>query len=330
MHCVHGLHRTGSLITLWIALTLAGGDFLLGAGKPEDLTMSSWIDRLTEAWNLWADKRQLSQATAEAWSRRDFAAESWNAMLEFWQEMPMERVTQMIDQLRRHARNAHQRAASSGSGSGDLHARLSIGGASSSSTSVQSVQSQHSQPPIVLKPRPKPRLTAAPPKPPMPTRDSAPILPLSPKQLPAVKAKAMPKAMPKPSVSPQQAKQPAEQPSVLSVQSQQSEQSAVPEQLRKKPRGSAAVEVPGADRGEAWVPGRDWQAGDWRCRACNNHNWRRRGYCNGNGGRCGEPRGPGFGPKDWYCRCGNWNLGGRSVCNRSSCKTPRSEGEQRR
>ena len=68
VHCIHGLHRTGSLITLWIALSLAGGDFLSGASKPEALTWSSWIDRLTEAWNSWADKRQLSQATAEAGS----------------------------------------------------------------------------------------------------------------------------------------------------------------------------------------------------------------------------------------------------------------------
>ena len=337
VHCIHGLHRTGSLITLWLALTLAGGDFGMGADKPENMTTSSWTDRLTEAWNLWADKRQLNQATAESWSRRDFAAESWDAMLEFWQEMPLEQVLHMIDQLRKSARNAYQRRATS-SGCDPLHARLSIGAAaaassstraaaaSSSSTPTQSVQSEQSElhrrrgRVIVLKPRPKarlaPRATPAPPP-----------QPLTPKQRPA--AKAMPKKLAHPptaaSVQPQQSEQPVEPPPVPSLQpSQPSEPS------RKKPRGSAAVEVPGEDRGEPWVPGQEWQAGDWRCRVCNNHNWRRRGFCNGNGGRCKEPRDLGFGPRDWYCRCGNWNLAGRSVCNRGVCKTPRSEGEQPR
>ena len=318
VHCIHGLHRTGALVTLWLALALAGGDFRKGLSKPEDLSTDSWTDILIEAWNLWADKRQLDQATAEGRHRRDFAQESWDAMLEYWQGMPTDQVAHFIDRLRKHARNADHRLTSRGFGSSDIQARLSIG---SSLSSTDPAPPQR----VVLRPRTTPTPPSTPP-------------PLAP-QLQSKQMPVQPKSMPKqPSVQsqlrskqmPVQPKSMPKQPSVQSSQSLRSQQSQQSEQPRKKPRGSAAVEVPGAERDEAWVPGKEWQAGDWRCRVCNNHNWRWRGFCNGNGGRCKEPRDLGFGPQDWYCRCGNWNLKGRAICNRDVCRTPRSKGEQQR
>ena len=75
-----------------------------------------------------------------------------------------------------------------------------------------------------------------------------------------------------------------------------------------------------------------WQArpDDWICPRCGNHNWTRRGYCNGkHGGACRAPRDAGLQPGDWYCECGNWNLNWRGWCNRAECLKSRTEDEQK-
>ena len=290
VHCTHGLHRTGSLITLWIALSLAGGDFRRGVAGPKDLTPETWFNMLTEAWNIWSEGRQLAQASAQDNYRRDYARESWDAMREYWQDMPMDMVEDFINRLARHARGCAQRAESH-STQPTVQSRLSIA-APGPQQSQQSQQSQRSstassssaadyqqlKPTVVLKPRPS---------------SKAPdVIILQPVPKPAAKAR------------PQS------------------------EQPKKKPRGSAGVEVPGEPRSEPWQPGVEWQPGDWRCRVCGNHNWRRRGFCNGGGGKCKTTRDQGFEPGDWYCRCGNWNLSQRTTCNRDKCKLPRSVGEQ--
>ena len=106
------------------------------------------------------------------------------------------------------------------------------------------------------------------------------------------------------------------EPSVQSVSSAVSETSM------------AEQSEPVAERPADWAPGAEWQDGDWTCRVCGNHNWRHRGFCNGGGGRCKASRDEDFGPGDWYCKCGNWNLSRRTECNRWRCKAPRSEGGQ--
>ena len=79
--------------------------------------------------------------------------------------------------------------------------------------------------------------------------------------------------------------------------------------------------------GPDWVAGAEWQDGDWPCRLCGNHNWRRRGFCNRN--TCKAPRDADFRiGADWYCKCGNFNLARRQVCNRSQCQRPRQGNEQ--
>ena len=72
--------------------------------------------------------------------------------------------------------------------------------------------------------------------------------------------------------------------------------------------------------------------GDWICRKCGNHNFNKRGYCNGKpGGKpCQNPRDANYMPGDWYCKCGNFNYASKQRCNRNVCGLRREEGEQDR
>ena len=73
----------------------------------------------------------------------------------------------------------------------------------------------------------------------------------------------------------------------------------------------------------------DIKLGDWICHTCGNHNFNRRGYCNGRHGGCRTPRDAGWKPGDWYCGCGYWNLTWRGRCNRATCNKSRAENEQK-
>ena len=64
VHCQHGLQRTGAVVTLWLALSLATGD-MAEAGLESLLSASPWSDRLDEAFGIWADGRQLDFASSE-------------------------------------------------------------------------------------------------------------------------------------------------------------------------------------------------------------------------------------------------------------------------
>ena len=93
----------------------------------------------------------------------------------------------------------------------------------------------------------------------------------------------------------------------------------------KKSRESAAPW-----EGPPWKIQRvDIKLGDWICHKCGNHNFNRRGYCNGRHGGCKTPRDAGWKPGDWYCACGNWNLNWRGWCNRAKCNKSRAEDEQK-
>ena len=63
VHCRHGLHRTGAIITLWIAMALAVGDSI----EPQQSVLSDTprFQRLQEAFNIWSEGRQLTQASIE-------------------------------------------------------------------------------------------------------------------------------------------------------------------------------------------------------------------------------------------------------------------------
>ena len=58
VHCQHGLHRTGAVITLWLALMLATGDMAKQSAQSL-LSTQSWRERLQEAFDIWSMGRQL-------------------------------------------------------------------------------------------------------------------------------------------------------------------------------------------------------------------------------------------------------------------------------
>ena len=58
VHCQHGLHRTGAVITLWLALMLATGD-MAKQSVQSLLSTQSWRERLQEAFDIWSMGRQL-------------------------------------------------------------------------------------------------------------------------------------------------------------------------------------------------------------------------------------------------------------------------------
>ena len=90
----------------------------------------------------------------------------------------------------------------------------------------------------------------------------------------------------------------------------------------------------GSDKDNDWwsseasaAEGGSGKDNDWWCSLCHNHNWFRRGFCNGMHGRCQNPRDFDFAPGDWYCTCGNFNRKHRKRCNRSQCQLPQVRGE---
>ena len=106
-------------------------------------------------------------------------------------------------------------------------------------------------------------------------------------------------------------------------QEEDEEEEAAP-QTKKSRESAAPWEEP------PWKIQRvDIKLGDWICHTCGNHNFNRRGYCNGRHGGCRTPRDAGWKPGDWYCACGNWNLNWRGWCNRAKCNKSRAEDEQK-
>ena len=64
VHCQHGVHRTGAIIVLQIALMLLMTDMAEQSGQSA-LSSRSWPSRVDEAFNIWSEERQLNQASVE-------------------------------------------------------------------------------------------------------------------------------------------------------------------------------------------------------------------------------------------------------------------------
>ena len=314
VHCKHGLHRTGAVITLWIALMLATGDMAKQSAQSL-LSTQSWRERLQEAFDIWSTGRQLQQASIEENWRRDYALESWNEVIFRWEQMPRDMILNWIDELRRQAQQAERRLQRSGQSEPSVQSRMSL-------PSLPRPKSRQPKPPQP-QPQPKPPQPKQRPKPPQPKPEAKPPQPKPPQPKPTPQPKRQP--TPKPSAKKRQEPPPSGPPPkrALLRTAAEAAASAVPE-VPVVP----AVSASSASSAEPWVPGAEWQQGDWRCRVCGNHNWRHRGYCNGRLGQCKAVRDKGFKPGDWYCKCGNWNLSRRTTCNRSKCQTSREEGEQ--
>ena len=362
VHCLHGLHRTGSLIVLWLALGLVGEE---GVADKQ-----GWLRKLTEAWETWKRGRQLRQATLDDRRGRDYESESWTAVTQFFSDMPIALVRELAG-IWKTVAEAHAMQSPQ-----SVQSRLPLQTPPADVVLV-SREKAESMAEVEAKKRPAPKAwpksmaVGAKPK-------SAPVLSAPPLQSPpgkkrprgsvgvaavatptsglavflkpTVKAEAKQKqtkqVQPRPKLEakpeqtqaqqkkekqPKQPEQPEQkkrkhkesQPSSSSVPSAQSQPSAESEPSEPLSKKQRAQR----DYGPDWVAGEEWQDGDWSCRRCGNHNWRNRGFCNRN--TCKRPRDADFcAGYDWYCRCGNFNKGHRQVCNRGNCKQPRAGNEQ--
>ena len=107
VHCQHGLHRTGAIITIWIAMALAIGDST--QSEQSVLSNTPWCQQLEEAFGIWPQGQQLDPASLEGHSRRDYSFESWNEVVRNFEHMPDDLVMEWIYNLRRLAKQAHGR-----------------------------------------------------------------------------------------------------------------------------------------------------------------------------------------------------------------------------
>ena len=316
VHCLHGVRLTGSLVTVW---------FAVGKVAEQDGDRDVWHKILEEAWQIWSRGRQLRQASREGRRRRDYEAESWNAVKELFFNMPVGLVAQLAGDWKEAQQLAESvesvqsmqsakskkklqppplvNPSSSSSStlpmpkqSGRSHIKRLLDDYTEQSETEQSQQSQSDRSPsspTPSSPRPSsPRLSLSRTR----GRKREAELQLTPRVTLRVK--------PTP-------------PEHVSLKSR-------PDHLPPPTAKEIAQQV----YGPKWVPGAEWKDGDWVCRSCGNHNWRFRGFCNRNTCKC--PRDILFlVGKDWYCKkCGNFNKQEQDSCNKQSCGLPRRGNEQ--
>ena len=98
VHCQHGLHRTGSLITFWLVLGVVSQELVHDS--------DAWREKLSESWQTWSRGRQLRQAKRDDRHGRDYEGESWEAVMSFFRDMPLHVVQDMADRWKRTAQVA--------------------------------------------------------------------------------------------------------------------------------------------------------------------------------------------------------------------------------
>ena len=320
VHCQHGLHRTGSLITFWLVLGVVSQELVHDS--------DAWREKLSESWQTWSRGRQLRQAKRDDRRERDYEGESWEAVMSFFRDMPLHVVQDMADRWKRTAqaasRNPHHSQGSQRS-EHSVQSRLPLQG-----PTVTSVSRAFCSSAAASSAAPDPKQMAPKAKAPaVPRALIAKALDEKEKRLqhpsPAVVPKgSVAKEFPvsKPMPSKEKAPSASPPPPSKSVRGQKrSVPSGQSEPLPQPPSRAKAEQRYGPD----WVAGAEWQDGDWQCRLCGNHNWRQWRLC----GICKAPRDADLRiGADWYCKCGNFNLARRQVCNRSHCQRPRQGNEQ--
>ena len=299
VHCKHGIHRTGSFITLLLAMLLM---MSLKASMSLTSTTPTWEFVFEVAWNFWADQRGLQDRVNR---KHDYYQESWTAFHEYYgqtspdvlEEVYGAVVAAFMDacQHRRHAETIVrsiqrvlrpvQLRPAHGSIQRELQpVQFRPAGEGCDVDEGCYVRGDHDARDVSRSPRVK------------------------------VPSKALPKKRPAPSSRPDVPD--SSRPDVPDVPDASGSSSS-----SKTWRPDRIVE------GEvSQMPWRPFLAGDWRCTRCGNHNMHWRGYCFGQHGRCRNPRDANFRPGDWYCQCGNLNLYYRTHCNRNKCGRSRADG----
>ena len=244
VHCQHGLHRTGSLIVFWLALGMISGE--------EVHDSDDWLDKLEEAWRSWSRGRQLHQATKDDRHGRDYEDESWKALMSYFRDMPLSVVRDMAERLQRTAQAASR----------NLHQ------SQRSQRSEQSVQSRL--------PLQRPTVTLVP-KAPSSSAASSSTSSAAPSFTPAAKRKPPGAAS---SSTSSAATSAPRTPPLQSAWGQKWSMPSLPSSRGPQPPAHPPSARATAEQayGPDWVPGAEWQSGDWACRRCGNHNWRRRGF----------------------------------------------------
>ena len=89
VHCKHGIHRTGSFVTLLLAMLLMMSS-RSSTSSPSSSTSStsttlSWDHAFERAWDFWAARRGLEGRVNQ---KHDFYQESWTAFQEYYGQAP--------------------------------------------------------------------------------------------------------------------------------------------------------------------------------------------------------------------------------------------------
>ena len=79
VHCQRGLHRTGSFITLWVALCMRARE--ASVASVASVAQRPWLQVLSDAWQHFKTRRQLRE---RSWAGRDYETESWQAVVELY------------------------------------------------------------------------------------------------------------------------------------------------------------------------------------------------------------------------------------------------------
>ena len=323
VHCKHGIHRTGSFITLLLAMLL----MMSTRSMPSSSTSQrpSWSETFELAWQFWAAQRGLEGRVN---NRHDFYQESWEAFYEYYGSAPTDviqgmytataeaviqecadfrAVRRVLQSIRRviipvelTPAPVSQRKPKPSRSPPDVSGVGDVGDGEGRARS----RSPLARAKPVSKRQPKP------PRPPPDVKDVGDVgdgegrarsrsPPAVSKRQPKPSAKLTPAPPPEPPAPPP----------------------APPPDTKVHWRAESVVEGE-----ESQMPWRPFLKGDWRCSRCGNHNMHWRGYCFGQHGQCRNPRDANFRPGDWYCQCGNYNLYWRTHCNRGKCGRSRAGG----
>jgi len=89
VHCKHGIHRTGSFITLLVTMLLV---MSMRCSMSMTDMMPSWESSFNVAWEFWAARRGLEERVN---CRHDFYQESWTAFQEYYGQTPVKMLEEI-------------------------------------------------------------------------------------------------------------------------------------------------------------------------------------------------------------------------------------------
>ena len=306
IHCSDGINRSGSVVTLIIALLITLQEINNGV-----VPRTTWDNVLQRAWAWWAQRRRLAGRSDD---HHDYEQESRDALQRYFGFLDESDANGLAIVLSRRIQQT----------SGSLRRTKEIIDATVSMLPEESSQSPQS-------PSTSPSLQSTavePSRSSQPNAENSPRSNRTPRNPRRSRSRSPPRAvlLPRAKVAagPRGPLTPARPKGSVAqcLQSTSAASSTTPWRQVREVREVPAVAPP-----DVW---RRVLPGDWFCTRCGNHNRHWRGFCNGKymTEKCWVPRDSSWQRGDWYCVCGSLNLVFRTRCNRSRCGLYRSEGEQ--